>query len=149
MDQTSLYNPYCRKEERDNNMEKDKTSLYLLSIVGVVAIVGIVVLILNSGNLVIFSRSTEASPLDNVGEAISIVKTSVAATITCIDTDNGKDYEKKGKTYTNIASFSTDDCDDSKTVREYYCQDTKTISSTTEDCSDKATYGFAGSCDTT
>ncbi len=30
-------------------MEKDKTSLYLLSIVGIVAVVGIVVLVLNAG----------------------------------------------------------------------------------------------------
>jgi hypothetical protein len=49
-------------------MENEKTNLYLLSIVGIVAVVGIVVLVLNTGRLNSFSLGDN----DVTGQALSI-----------------------------------------------------------------------------
>ena len=59
-------------------MAKEKTNLYLLSIVGIVAIVGIVVLVLNSG-----AGSVSLSTEDLSGEAF---KVSATKTLSDIDT---------------------------------------------------------------
>ena len=49
-------------------MEKDKTSLYLLSIVGIVAVVGIVVLVLNAGyNSTVITTEDLAGQVEKIG----------------------------------------------------------------------------------
>ena len=86
-------------------MNNSKTSLYLLSIVGIVAIVGIAVLILNAGSSsVSFSTSTNIA-----GQA--------TASVTCADTDSGLDYTTQGtisggtwKTTGRAYADKTDSC---------------------------------------
>ncbi len=56
-------------------MKKEKTSLYLLSIVGIVAIVGIVMLILNNRNVAVSSESILVGE-DSTGEAFAVSKPS-------------------------------------------------------------------------
>lgn len=83
---------------------KDKTSLYLLSIVGIVAIVGIVVFILNTSGSTSFSASANLA-----GQA--------TASATCSDTDSGFDYTTQGtisggtwKTTGRTYADKTDSC---------------------------------------
>ncbi len=64
-------------------VKSEKTNLYLLSIVGIVAVVGVVVLLLNVGRV-----PTQVSEEDLVGLATS--------SATCTDTDGGFDYLTKG-----------------------------------------------------
>ncbi len=83
---------------------KDKTNLYLLSIVGIVALVGIVVFILNNSGSTSFSTSTNLA-----GQA--------TASATCSDTDSRLDYTTQGtisggtwKTTGRTYSDKTDSC---------------------------------------
>ncbi len=107
---------------------KDKTGLYLLSIVGIVALVGVVVLILNST-----SSSSALSTHDFSGQTIN-VRSSVAQIVTCTDSDDGQDYKTKGRTSGgSIDDLKKDECIDDYSLTEYYC-DGKTVESNIVQC---------------
>lgn len=101
-------------------MVKEKTSLYLLGIVGIVAVVGIVVLLLNGGQV-----PAQVSEGDIVGFATT--------SATCTETDGGLVYTTKGtisggtwKTTGASYTTKTDYCDPRGKLQEYYCSSNTT-----------------------
>jgi hypothetical protein len=104
-------------------MVKEKTSLYLLSIVGIVAVVGIVVLLLNGGQ-VSTEVNEQVSDGDIAGEAIKLVGGKTTLTI-----DLNKLTGKEKLAYNVLSnSVSTFCC----------CRDSEDncICATTDDCSE-------------
>lgn len=104
-------------------MAQNKTSMYLLSIVGVVAIVGVIVMLFNSAGIL---NSTIS------GQAISTAKIlNPTIKITCTDSDGADDKYTKGETTgaesrRDAVSTFTDTCihftETAEGVMEYYCE---------------------------
>lgn len=97
-------------------VKSEKTNLYLLSIVGIVAVVGIVILLLQSSEQSVWTDG------DIAGQA--------TASATCTDTDGGLAYTTRGtvsggtwKTTGRAYTRGTDYCGSSNKVWEYYCSD--------------------------
>ncbi len=98
----------------------EKTSAYVLSIVGIVSVVAIAVLIIGGmGSNIIPSRSVES---DVIGFAM--------ASVTCTDTDSGFDYTTQGtisggtwKTTGRTYSDKTDSCNARGQLQEGFCSD--------------------------
>ncbi|MBI5003324.1 hypothetical protein HZC31_08125 [Candidatus Woesearchaeota archaeon] len=105
-------------------MKSNETSKYLPIIVGIVAVIGIVVMILNSGLIL---NSTTVS-----GWAVSIAKVvNPTMKISCKDSDGGDDKYTKGETIGaesrgGAVSTFTDTCihftNTAEGVLEYYCE---------------------------
>ncbi len=103
--------------------KSEKTNLYLLSIVGIVAVVGITVMLFNGG----FGSVSIGDSVDISGQVISASEGSSSTSIKCTDTDGGSDPTTKGgvkgRWYTtNVLRKETDYCKDSSTLYEYYCK---------------------------
>ncbi len=99
----------------------EKTNLYILSIVGIVALVGIVVMFFNGS----FGSVNISDSADISGQAISVSKSSSSSGV-CTDTDGGINTAVKGtikgKWYTtDKMKIGTDFCSDSSHIYEYAC----------------------------
>lgn len=110
----------------------EKTSAYILSIVGIVGVVAIAVLLMNGVSI---------GSNDLTGQAIVIG--------TCTETDSGAtDYTTQGTVTgtwyrtTNSGSW-TDSCKDATSVYEYYCRTDGTVYKGTKSC---AAVGTGYSC---
>ncbi len=107
----------------------EKTSAYVLSIVGIVGVVAIAVLMLNG-------VSTETTDL--TGMAVG----------TCTDSDGGMTYTTQGTVTgswyrSGVTSSWTDSCKSTTSVKEYYCRTDGTAYMTTKSC---ATVGAGYTC---
>ncbi len=115
-------------QENKSMVKSEKINLYLLSIVGIVAVVGIVILILQSSQ-----QSIVWTEGDIAGEATT--------STTCTDTDDGRVYTTRGevrggtwKTTGRAYTRGTDYCGSSNKVWEYYCSDATHAFVSTKDC---------------
>lgn len=107
-------------------VNSEKINLYLLSIVGIVAVVGIVILLLQSSEQSVWTDG------DIAGQATSA---------TCTDTDSGLAYTTRGtvsggmwKTTGRTYTRGTDYCGSSNKVWEYYCSDATHAFVSAKDC---------------
>ncbi len=104
---------------------EDKSNLYIVAIVGIVAVLSIVLMIVSGRDRVM----TNSVDDDNVGQLIApIVRDSTIndgtspGTTGCIDSDEGPfQYFIRGKTYAGVY----DRCKDNQTLLEGYCINTK------------------------
>lgn len=106
-----------KKSERGGCMAEklEKRNLYLLAIVGIVAVVGIIVLILGRGS------SSTLSTSDISGQAIaSSVKPTVGSLYYCTDTDGGNKTTIYGE-LTYAGKTVGDSCSDETHVTEGMC----------------------------
>ncbi|MFA6888135.1 MAG: CARDB domain-containing protein [Candidatus Woesearchaeota archaeon] len=107
-------------------MIKDKTGLYILGVIGVVALVGVFIMIVNS-----FNTAVEEDYVGMAGGTVS-GKINISTTESCTDSDSGLTYTTKGYTVTKssgIVRTTWDSCKTDKQVTEMSCSGTKAVSS--------------------
>ncbi len=115
-------------------MKLDLTSKYILAIVGIVAVVGIVVMIMNNS----FSTLSGQAMMKSTETGF------------CTDSDDWYSHptEMKGTTSGNLISrisSRTDFCSSDEVLKEYYCENND-IKSYTVDCSSEDMVCSEGAC---